>query len=118
MRRWLFFLLSIVLGIGIGLLIGWIFQPVKFTDTTFNTLRADYQTDYILMTAETYSLEQNTTAAIRRLATLSDTPTLEQIRQAILFAEQAGYNDADLEKLRSLQAALEAESNYSGSPAP
>lgn len=118
MRRWIFFLFSILLGVGIGLFFGWVVQPIEFTNTTYNSLRADFRTDYVLMTAETYSLEQSTPAALRRLTALSDTSALEQIRQAILFAEQAGYNDRDLEKLRSLQSALEAAGAQSGLPSP
>ena len=118
MRRWILFLFAILLGIGIGLLYGWIFQPIQYTDTTFDTLRADYQTDYVLMTAEAYALEHSTPTAIRRLAELGDALALEKIRQAILFAEQAGYNDLDLEKLRSLQSALEAAAAPPGLPAP
>jgi hypothetical protein len=118
MRRWIFFLLSIVLGVGIGMFFGWVVQPIEFTNTTYNSLREDFRTDYVLMTAETYSLEQSTPAAIRRLTALSDTPALEQIRQAILFAEEAGYNDQDLGYLRSLQSALEAAGAQSGLQTP
>lgn len=118
MRRWIFFLFSILLGVGIGLFFGWVVQPIEFTNTTYSSLRADFRTDYVLMTAETYTLEQSPPAALRRLTALSDTSALEQIRQAILFAEQAGYNDRDLEKLRSLQSALEAAGAQSDLPSP
>ena len=42
------------LGIGLGLLYGWVIDPADFFDLTPDTLRADYKADYVLMTAEAY----------------------------------------------------------------
>jgi hypothetical protein len=35
-----------------GLLYGWMVNPVRYVNTTPDTLRADYQLDYVLMVAE------------------------------------------------------------------
>jgi hypothetical protein len=51
MSRWTRFLIAIAVGLALGLLYGWVLSPVKYVDTTPNTLRADYQTDYVLMVA-------------------------------------------------------------------
>lgn len=107
MRRWLFFLLSILIGIAIGIVYGRIIQPVEYSNTPLSSLKSDYKTDYVLMVAETYALENDPVAAIHRLSALDTLPTLEIIRQAILNAEQSGYNDVDLQRMRNLQAALE-----------
>lgn len=106
MRRWLFFFVSIFIGIAIGLFFGWVVKPVQYFDTPLSSLSAEYKTDYVLMTAETFAFDQDTAAATRRLANLGSPETLEVIRQAIIFAEEAGYNNQDLERLHSLQAAL------------
>ena len=106
MRRWVLFLLSILIGIGIGLLYGWNIHPIQYVDTSLDTLRMDYKTDYVLMIAETYSLLGNAASASRSLADLSVLPPLEVIHQAILYAEQAGYNTVDLNRMRSLQSVL------------
>jgi hypothetical protein len=107
MRRWLFFVLSILIGIAIGLFYGRIIQPVEYTNTPLSSLKIDYKTDYVLMISETFALENDPAAAISRLSELDTLPTLEIIRQAILYAEQSGYNDTDLQRMRKLQSAIE-----------
>jgi hypothetical protein len=106
MRRWILFLLSILIGIAIGLLYGRIIHPTHYVDTSLDTLRMDYKADYVLMVAETYGLLGDSAAAARSLANLAALPPLEIIHQAILYAERAGYNVSDLNKMRSLQSAL------------
>jgi Na+/H+-dicarboxylate symporter len=106
MRRWILFLLSILIGIAIGLLYGWIIHPTQYMDTSLDTLRMDYKTDYVLMIAETYALLGDPDSAVGSLADLAPLPPLEIIHQAILYAEQAGYNVVDLDRMRSLQSAL------------
>ena len=58
MPRWLPPLILAIIGIALGLLYGWVIEPVKFVDTTPASLRADYQTDYVLMVAEAYRSDQ------------------------------------------------------------
>ncbi len=106
MSRWIKFLLVMVIGIAGGLLYGWILNPVKYVDTTPDTLRIDYKTDYVLMVAETYHADKNLDLAIQRLAILGE-PTVEITVQAILFAEQNGYTDNDLILMRALSGALQ-----------
>ena len=48
MSRWTLFLLVIILGLALGLVYGWVINPVSFQDTTLNNLRIDYKTDYTL----------------------------------------------------------------------
>ena len=107
MKRWLFFLLSIAAGVAIGLLIGRVLLPVQYENTPQTSLAPEYKTDYVLLVAEAFALEKDPQAAAARLAQLSSQPVLEVVRQAILFAEQVGYTNQDLERLRSLQTALE-----------
>ncbi len=106
-RRWLFFLLAIAAGIAAGLIYGWIINPVKYVDTSPDTLRADYKTDYVLMVAEAFQAEQDLDAAARRLALLGDAPPAQTIGEAVTFAVRAGYAPEDLEKLRQLGVAFQ-----------
>ena len=77
MPRWVSILLATLLGIVIGLLYGWVIDPVQFTDITPDALRIDYKTDYVLMVAEAYQTEQKEEVAARRLAILgSQSPAL------------------------------------------
>ena len=51
MLRWFLFFLSIALGLAAGLYYGWVINPVEYVNTTPDTLRVDYQADYVLMVA-------------------------------------------------------------------
>jgi hypothetical protein len=46
MSRWTLFFIVLLLGLGLGLLYGWVINPVSYQDTTLDTLRIDYKTDY------------------------------------------------------------------------
>jgi hypothetical protein len=106
MSRWIRFILVMFVGIAGGLLYGWVLNPVKYVDTTPDTLRIDYKTDYVLMVAETYSADKDLDLAVRRLSILGESPA-EMTLQAILFAEQNGYTDNDLLLMRTLSGALQ-----------
>jgi len=107
MSRWLRFALAITLGIISGLVYGWRVNPVKYVETTLDSLRVDYKTDYVLMVAEAYSAEANLDTAVRRLALLGGDTPQESVNQAILFAERQGYTDADVNTMRKLLGDLQ-----------
>ena len=107
-RRWILFLLSIAIGIGIGLVYGWIISPVEVVDTAPNTLRLDFKTDYVLMVAEIFSNEQDLDAAVRRLATLGGENYAQTVRDAVVFAVSYAYAPVDLAHMQGLLNALEA----------
>ena len=65
MKKWLWVTLALAAGIGLGLLYGWVIDPVDFVDLTPETLRADYRADYILMVAEAYDSEHDLDLAAR-----------------------------------------------------
>lgn len=106
MSRWMRFLIAILMGIALGLLYGWVINPIQHTDSSPDTLKTDYKTDYILMVAEAYQTEQNLPLAVQRLGLLGNIAPDEMAHQAILFAEQIGYKDADLALMRSLWEGL------------
>ena len=108
MSRWFLFFLTIAFGILLGLLYGWIVDPVAYVDTTPDTLGRDYKSDYVLMVAEAYKAENDLGTALRRLALLGNRPPEDVVREAILFAESQGYSDQDVNLMRALSAALEA----------
>lgn len=107
MSRWIRFLLAIAIGAAGGLFYGWVANPVKYVDTTPDTLRIDYKSDYVLMVAESYSADNDLALAARRLALLGDTPPMDTVREAVLFAERQGYVDADVALMRRLLSDLQ-----------
>jgi hypothetical protein len=106
MSRWVRFFIVIVVGIALGLLYGWLVDPVDFVDTTPNTLRADYRADYVLMVAEIFSAERDVEKAVIRLTYLGDPSPVDSVQNAMIFAVDAGYGSEDLRLLRDLVDAL------------
>lgn len=106
MGRWISFLVVIVVGAAIGLLAGWFLVPGQILDTSPDSLRVDYRTDYVLMVAEAFGKDGNLPLAAERLAFLGEVGSQELVRQALLFAEPR-YADSDLALMRSLSLALQ-----------
>lgn len=105
--RWVFIVLALAAGIGIGLAYGWIIDPVDFFNLTPDTLRADYKADYVLMTAEAYRLEQDPGLAARRLAVFGTQPSAIAA-EGLAFARANGFSAADITLIQELVTALQA----------
>jgi hypothetical protein len=110
MSRWFFFLLTITIGLAGGLYFGWFIQPVKYENTSPDSLRIDYKTDYVLMVAEAYQLDNDLPLAMRRLTFLGDASPEVSVQQAIRFANTytPSYPPADLALINKLALALES----------
>jgi hypothetical protein len=106
MSRRVWFIVAVLAGITLGLVYGWLINPVKHVETSPDTLRADYKTDYILMVAEAYRAEGDLTQAVRRLAILGNTPPLGMVQQAIVIAGQSGFSPKDVDLMLKLSQGL------------
>ena len=106
MSRWSIFLIVLGVGIGLGLLYGWVINPVSYQDTTLESLRIDYKTDYTLMIAEVYHQTNDLEWAMNRLILLRDRTPLHSVDAAVKFAAQAEYTLSDMFLLRDLHNAL------------
>jgi hypothetical protein len=105
-RRFLFFLIAVLVGSLAGVGYGWWLRPQMYTQANLSNLRMDYRTDYVLMAAEIYHYEQNLEETRQRLQALgSDTPE-RYSREALISAGQLGYAQADLQMLADLVQAL------------
>ncbi|MFZ5920191.1 MAG: hypothetical protein ACOYY3_03960 [Chloroflexota bacterium] len=71
-------------GLLVGLLIGWVLWPVKYVDTTPDSMRADLQEDYLRMAIDSFQLTGDTELALRRYANLGD-----QAEANLLVVQQA-----------------------------
>ena len=112
-NRWLFIILALAAGIGIGLAYGWVIDPVDFFDLTPETLRADYKADYVLMTAEAYHAEQDPGLAARRLAIFGTQSPSAIAAEGLDYARKNGFPDSDIALIQELVTALQA---WSGIP--
>jgi hypothetical protein len=106
--RWLFILIALVAGIGIGLAYGWFIDPVEFFDLTPDTLRADYKADYVLMVSEAYRSEQDPGLAARRLAILGSRSPSAIAAEGLAFARENGFADSDIVLIQELVTAMQA----------
>ena len=101
-------LLALALGILLGLLYGWLIRPVEYVNTTPNSLRADYRTDYVLMVAETTTRPQDLDQAQRRLGALGPQAPADIVQQALDYAKANHFSTQDIDKLQALQKAFES----------
>jgi len=99
--------LGLIVGLVAGLLYGWLVQPVEFVDTTPDSLRHDYRSDYVLMVAEAFQVEQDLDLASRRLAVLGPDEPIEMVEAALAYARVEGFAEEDLARLEELSAELE-----------
>ena len=101
-RRWLFFGLTILVGVAAGLVYGWVVNPITYTDTTPITLREDYQADIALMIAEGYQADGDATLALARLTYFSAEEPVTLLDRAIRYGEDHHYAAKDLQLMRKL----------------
>lgn len=106
MTRWMRFFIVLIVGLGLGLLYGWVVNPVEYINTTIDSLREDYKADYVLMVAEVYESGQNLEWAMNRLVLLGDESPQSSVADALDFGAQAGYTSRDMERLNELNIAL------------
>ena len=118
MPRWFFILIAAALGLSLGLVYGWIINPVQYTDITPDALRIDYRTDYVLMVAEAYRAEQDPALAAQRLAILGSDPPALIAGEAYNFARQTIYPADDLAPIQELAVALQAWQPIPGTSLP
>ena len=116
--RWIGFLIAMAIGAAGGLFYGWVLDPVEYINTTPNSLRIDYQSDYTLMVAEIYHGEKSMPNVVNLLQWLGKSSPLEYVEQALKFAEQQGYSEQDLLTLRDLHTALQSWNPMLGTLVP
>jgi len=105
-------LLPLIIGLISGALIavvyGWLVRPVEYIDTSPDSLRIDFRTDYVLMVAESYFADQDLTLAQVRLAALGPQAPDTYVTQSIDYALEHSFSQADLGQLNALAIALRA----------
>jgi len=111
MGRWIRFFIVLAIGLIAGVFYAWRIDPVKYVDSSPDTLRQDYKADYVLMVAEVYQMEGDLDLAVRRLALLGATSPLELVAQATVYAlgdaaSGPRYQAADVARLQALADAL------------
>ena len=109
MGRKVVFIAMILVGLGLGLLYGWVIQPAGQTENPFSALRQDYKSDYVLMVAEVYHKDGDLKLAIERLDQLEGGDALQTASTALVYARNAGYSINDLELISEMIQDMQTE---------
>ncbi len=107
-KRFFWFIIAILVGAVLGMLYGWLVNPVRYVDTAPDMLRADYKADYVLMVAEVYAQDGDLAMALFRLSHWGGETPVQLVQTALLTAGDLGYSEPDLAKIRRLLEALQA----------
>jgi hypothetical protein len=104
---WIKIVIAASIGIALGLIYGWVINPIEYTDITPNILREDYRADYALMVAEAHQNEQNAETAAQRLAIFgSDSPALI-VTSALDYAAKNNFTQNEIDLLQNLLTAMQ-----------
>jgi len=107
--------IGLVLGILVGLFVGWRVWPVIWYDTDPSDLRMAHQTNWVLMAADSLAITGDVAAARQRVyELLDDDTTLEQV--ADLMSSIASQREADRDSAGALRVRRLAQAV--GMPSP
>jgi len=104
-RALIMIILGLAVGAGIGLTVGWI-APINSPQTAPSVLSAEWQSDWVLMTAQAYSLDGDLNLARQRLALLGEGDLGAQVAQRGEQALTEGLPPTYIGTLARLAAAL------------
>ena len=107
-RRILFFALAIALGIGAGLAFGWLIMPPKApSNAVMKHLRVDYQTDLVLMVAESFAGDANSELALDQLAEIAKMDPITLVGVSLGYAREVGYQNNDIQLIENLLTGID-----------
>ncbi|MCF6278361.1 MAG: hypothetical protein L3J16_06405 [Anaerolineales bacterium] len=97
-----------IIGVIVGLLWGWVVQPVVWTDTAPDILRADYQQEYLRMAVDSYTVNGNDALAYDRWQAVGANAP------AIMDEIQKSPNMQDQNAIKSFAILMNAKDNANG----
>lgn len=106
--RYFWFVLSILCGLIIGAVAASRLIPLPYENLQFSSLRADYKTDYVLMTAEVYHQNHQIEEAQDTLKQLGPESPVYHVQEAIVYARDYNYRQQDMEWMIELLQALQS----------
>jgi hypothetical protein len=108
---------ALAAGVGIGLYVGWVAAPVKYTNTEPGSLAPVFKDDYILMVATAYAGDRDLAAAQAQLAVMGQLSP-QSVRAAARRLAAAGLPETDQARLEALAAALGEPGAAPDTPTP
>jgi hypothetical protein len=99
-------IVGLLVGVGLGLLFGWVIMPVKYVDTGIADLHVDHQEEYIVLVASAYALDQDLEKAKARLDQMEAANVHQWIAGLADRYIAEGRNEADIRALAELAKGL------------
>ena len=105
--NWFKILITVIIGIALGLIYGWVIDPIEYTDVTPNILREDFRADYVLMVAEAHQSEQDSETTARRLAILGSESPAQIAASTLDYAIKNNFTQNEIYLLQGLLTAMQ-----------
>ena len=102
-------ILALIGGLILGVLYSWILAPVRYVDTSPNTLRADFKDQFRSSIAAAYAATGNLERARARLALLGDPNTIDALSAQAQRMLAAGDSFGNVQQVAQLAADLRAQ---------
>jgi hypothetical protein len=98
-------LIGIIVGLAIGVYLGWVQFPVEYTNSSLAALAPRHQEEYTVMVAEGYQYDRDVNAAIDRLQPLGKDNVFDYV-QDLTERYILQSNVPDITKMVALAEAL------------
>jgi hypothetical protein len=95
---------GLIVGLGVGLFLGWVQFPVEYYDSPASALSQQYKDDYTVMIASGYLADRDLTGALERLRVLG-VENVPEFVQAV--TERYITNSSEVDDIRKLVALSE-----------
>lgn len=101
---WITLFIALIIGLGLGLYVGWVVSPVQYTDTAPISLAQTYKDDYVLLIATRYVGDGNLDTARAGLQSLGLTEAgLVEVTLRFIAAQKP---ENDIRRLVALAAGV------------
>jgi len=118
MKRWLGALAALLGGFGLGLAYAWLISPVRYLETTPDTLRADFKDRFRVVIAASYDSSRDLARARARLALLGDADAIDALTAQAQRMLAAGEPFESVQQLARLATDLQRGMASLVSPTP
>ena len=105
--NWIRIILTAIAGIALGLVYGWVIDPVEYVDVTPNILRADFRADYVMMVAEAHQSELGLETSAKRLAMLGSESPAQIVTSTLDYAKKNNFTQNEIDLLQELLTAMQ-----------
>ncbi len=105
LRSFFIVVLGLAIGTGLGLYLGWVAWPTRFTDAAPSILQESYRQDYVRMIAAAYAADNDFAAAQQRVADLGEDGR-NYVLSVTLDVILLGQDEAEIRRLVKLASDL------------